>query len=459
MPITFATAAHPPRKWGEGNVSTVEELLVRSSPTDQRQSQRMIQSSFSQTSFADSYISASRNGFVWSIFEAYNHHNNLIIRPEDVWISILTQLSFYVNANSEKLRSLFVAHEGQKELKVFTVGTIDSIDFGEMATYMTDQIEKNILVEDLRAWIMPNFSTTTETDNVVAAIVMMGSMQKYFTYRVMTLCGIPSVTLLGEREDWHKLTEKLDKLYQLGDEPARFAQLLRPILNNFVDCFDNPGSPSVIDFWSRCAHNDSMGSGSDYLCGWASVFCFWSGDGDLVYPETIYPVSSQEFEAHSSSGLRDALSRRIDTESIPSGIISVPVTVDDNGVIHHTTMLAGLLGIQATSSGVMLDGESGHEGEISSRIISEDPLEFETVRVPYTISPATEEAGLDSIRPVSGWMMYEQRPTAQEQGHPHEVEPLRHYDLGDLSSPIYDGLEALVECGGNSFKIQNSSPT
>ncbi|KAJ5716616.1 hypothetical protein N7493_008527 [Penicillium malachiteum] len=444
MPITFATAAHSPRKWRGKNVSTAEELLARSSSQDKRRSQnlKMIQSSFPQSSFGDSHITASRNGFVWSIFEAYNHHHNLIIRPEDVWFSILTQLSFYVNAHSEELRSFFVAHEGQKELKVFTVGTIDSIDFGDMAIYMTDQIEKNILVEDLRTWIMPNFSTSIETDNVVAAILMMGSMQKYFSYRVMSMCGIPSVTLLGEREDWHKLTEKLDKLYQLGDEPARFAQLLCPILNNFVDCFDNPGSPSVIDFWSRCAHNDSMGSGSDYLCGWASVFCFWSGDGDLVYPEPIYPVSSQEFEAHSSSGLKDALSRRIDTVCIPSGIVSVPVTVNDNGVIHHTIMLAGLLGIQATSSGVMLDGKSGHEGDISYQMISEYPFEFE--EIPYTISPATEEAGLDSIQPVSGWMMYEKRATGQEQGHPHEVERLRDHDLGEFSFPIDSGLEVLV---------------
>jgi len=71
------------------------------------------------------------------------------------------------------------------------------------------------------------------------------------------------------------------------------------------------------------------------------------------------------------------LSRRIDTDDVPSSFASVPVTVDDNGKMYDTVKLAGLVGIQAQSSGVMLD------------------------------SP--EETGLDSIQPVLGWWMYEKR--------------------------------------------------
>ncbi|KAJ6007409.1 hypothetical protein N7540_011385 [Penicillium herquei] len=440
MPITLITATHPPRKWEKQNVSTAEELLACSSPEDQRQSQRIIQSSFPQSSFRESHVSASRNGFVWSLFNAYSHHHNLILRPEDVWFSILTQLSFFINAHSEELRSFFVEHEGQKELKLHLAGTIDTVDFGEVAMLMTKEIEKNVVDEELRTWIMPNFSTTTETDKVVAAILMMGSMQKYFSYNVFLLCGIPSVTLLGEREDWSKLTERIDKLYQLGDEPARFAQLLRPILNKFVDCFDNPESPDVLDFWSRCAHSAFMGSGTSYICGWVSAFCFWGEKGDLLYSEPIYPVCSWEFDARSPSGLEDALSRKIDTDSIPSGMVSVPVTVDDRGVIHETMMLAGIMGIQATSSGGMLDGTTGHEGDVLCEITSDG--EFETVD--YTFSPATEEAGLDSIQPISGWMMYEKPPADQEKGHLHEAEHLRYDDVSDLSLDMYKGSELVI---------------
>ncbi|KAJ5366004.1 hypothetical protein N7517_008890 [Penicillium concentricum] len=407
MPITLTTAAHPPRKWEAPRVSTAQSLFTHSCLEGQYQSQKLIQSSFSQNSFRDSHISASQHGFVWAVFNAYSYHHNLIIRPEDIWFSILTQLSFFVNANAEELRPFFVSHEGQKELEVIAVGTIDSVDLGALAVEMTRLIGKNVVDEELRDWIMPTFSTTTKSDHVVAAILMMGALQKYFSYKMTTCCGIPSVTLLGEKDDWNQIVKKLDKLHQLGDEPARFAQLLRPILNNFVTSFDNPDSPAVLDFWSRCAHKDVMGSGSDYLCGWVSVFCFWDEDGKLLHQEPIHPASSPEFEARNSTlGLEDALSRRIDTEDVPSGFASVPVTIDDNGTVYDTKMVAGLVGIQATSSRAMLDRTRDHDDKNLYRMGANGRLE----PIVYTISPATEEAGLDSIQPLSGWWIYEKRP-------------------------------------------------
>jgi hypothetical protein len=305
----------------------------------------------------------------------------LTIRPEDVWFSILTQLSLFINAHAEDLRSLFVAHEGQKELTVTGLGTIENTDFGALALHMTKLIEENVVDEELRAWIMPDFTTTTESDNVVAAILMMGALQKYFSYKMMLLCGIPSVTLLGEKKDWTALVKKLDKLQELGDEPARFAQLLRPVLNHFVASFESPESLSVRDFWSKCADKESMGSGPSYLSGWISVFCFWDENGKMIYDESIYAKTTPEFEKRNTEmGLDDALSRRVDIDDIPSGFSSVPVTVDDNGVTHHTTMLAGLIGIQAKSS-----------GEVSA-----------------------EGGEIDSIQPLSGWWMYEKRPVDED---------------------------------------------
>ncbi|KAI9457708.1 hypothetical protein HD554DRAFT_1983611, partial [Boletus coccyginus] len=54
------------------------------------------------------------NGFVHTVVEAYNRHRTLIVRPDNVWLAILTQFSFFVNGNAEALRSVFVAHKGKK---------------------------------------------------------------------------------------------------------------------------------------------------------------------------------------------------------------------------------------------------------------------------------------------------------------------------------------------------------
>jgi hypothetical protein len=67
---------------------------------------------------------ADRNGFVHSVTEAYNNHYHLIIRPDDMWITIVTQFSAYVNAHAEELGDSFVAHEGQKEVATGSLSTI-----------------------------------------------------------------------------------------------------------------------------------------------------------------------------------------------------------------------------------------------------------------------------------------------------------------------------------------------
>ncbi|OJJ60227.1 hypothetical protein ASPSYDRAFT_78443 [Aspergillus sydowii CBS 593.65] len=380
MPVTLTTAKHPPRRWPYPAVSSAQELFQRSCPNEYDQSQRVIQTSFTSHLFETSRVSSSKHGFAWALVDAYSHHHNLTIRPEDVWFSILTQLNFYINANAEDLRSLFVAHEGQKELVTVDVGTIHTVDFGTIALKFTRLIEENVVDEELRDWIMPDFSTTTKSDSVVAAILMMGALQEYFKYKSILCCGIPSVTLLGERADWERMVTKLDKLKQFGDEPARFAQLLRPILNHFVLSFDSPESPEVLDFWSKCAERHG-GSGIDQLNGWVSAFIFWDKKGDLLYREQIYPVSSSEFVARNTDlGLGDVLSRWVDTDDIPPGFASVPITVVDNGKRIDAAMVAGLAGIQARSSGAILD--------------------------------KTEETGLDAIQPLSGWWMYEKKGLA-----------------------------------------------
>jgi hypothetical protein len=54
----------------------------------------------------------SFHGFVKAAIKSYSHHHHLHIRPDDVWLAILTQFSAYVNAHAEDLRDKFVQHEG-----------------------------------------------------------------------------------------------------------------------------------------------------------------------------------------------------------------------------------------------------------------------------------------------------------------------------------------------------------
>lgn len=90
------------------------------------------------------------------------------------------------------------------------------------------------------------------------------------------------------------------------------------------------------------------------------------------------------FKARNTNlGLNDALSRKIAFGGIPAGCVSVPLTVDDNGTEYKTTMVAGLVSIQANSREI-----KGGTGQA--------------------------DALVDYIQPLSGWFMFENKDTEEE---------------------------------------------
>jgi xanthine/CO dehydrogenase XdhC/CoxF family maturation factor len=387
MPVTVRPASHPARELFIKPATSAQTLFEASCPKAFRQSKRIVQSSF--TDLTSSNICSSSNGLVMAVYEAYSQHHHLYIRPEDIWLSILTQLSFHINAHAEDLRSFFVSHEGKKQLVVSDVGNIQTVDLGRLAVCLTEEMDKHLIDPELHEWIMPSFSTTTNTDTVTAAIIMMGSMQKYFRYLMGLICGIPSVTLLGGKADWVDIRRRLDKLPQFGNEPEQFARLLSPVLDYFIRTFEDADDPKVVDFWSKIADRHSNGSGPSYLSGWITAFCFWDPEGKSLYRDN----------SGDGCNLDGTSFHRVNTDDIPNAYVTVPVVVDDNGIEVKTRMVAGLVGMAASSSGEKLDISNGHKGWMTKPF--QEPKFQDVEPVPG------DGTGLDSLQPVAGWWMYE----------------------------------------------------
>lgn len=238
MPITIKPASHgaetvqPNQRPVQGSL----DLLKRACHRESEACQELLQSSFAHK--VEDAIDPSSNGFVHGAIRAYNQHHCLHIRPEDVWFAILSQLSLFINAHAEELRGQFVAHEGKKELKLEYYGTRYSVDFGLFAKQMGELIEENVVDPELRQWMMPAFTTTTKHDVIIASILLMGVTQKYFDYKCCIMCGLPSVTLLGNKADWELILARLEKLKEYGEEPTQFHNLLKPVLLRFVRSFE-----------------------------------------------------------------------------------------------------------------------------------------------------------------------------------------------------------------------------
>lgn len=375
----------PWERWKDFPTSATD-LLKKACQSEYNVCERVIQSSFDE--IATAKTSPSHNGFVNATVIAYGQHHHLTIRPEDIWFSIIVQLSFYVNAHAKQLQSFFVSHEGKKHLRVGDTGNLETADLGRIAVTMTEAMQKYVVDSDLREWIMPNFTTTTTNDVIVAAVLMMGAVQEYFSYEVSIICGLPSVTLLGQKKDWVDLRQRLDKIGRLGDEPALFANLLKPVLDHFILSFEDPNDPMVLDFWSRIVHRAQHLCGQDFLSGWITAFCFWDSDGELLHMQ--HNSNNTSFDSHVenfnlSKGAADidwTMFHTVSFFGIPDGFASVPVLIDNNGVKIKSRMVAGSVGIKVWSSGEPM--------EDYQRAFPDEPL-----------------YGDDSIQPVSGWWMYE----------------------------------------------------
>ena len=410
MPTTISLVDHPATAWTKPKVTTSEKLLEAACPKQHRRCQRLVQSSFNRSGLREGHISASDNGFVWAAYHAYSAHHHLVIRPEDVWFAILTQMSFYINAHAEELRSFFVDHEGQKELNAVH----DVADFGFLAVQMTELIAKNVIDPELREWVMPSFTTTTADDKVVGAVLFMGAMQSYFSYKMSIDCGLPSVTLLGEVSDWIDILRRLDKIDLLGEEPRQFASMLRPIVRHMILSFESPTNGEVAHFWNTIVHRHALFSGTDYLSGWLTAFCYWSetgetkrlGNRNVLFEDTKFPI--------------------VDIDDIPAGFASVPVKVDDRGDMYQATMVAGSIGIAAMESNVSSrDGvETLPASTALSELAGQQTLDSETSSM-----DDSNRRVLNTIQPISGWWIYENE--AQEQAGAREAEKKRLRDEMD----------------------------
>ena len=215
---------------------------------------------------------------------------------------------------------------------------------------------------------MPAFSTTTSHDTVVASIVMMASMQKYFSYSCSFVCGIPSVTLLGEKADYELILRRLEKLRSYGEETTLFADLLTPILKRFILSFDEPQNAEVLDFWNRIFSKWNMGSGANKITGWITAFMFWDKDGKMLYRKER---SSWDDEHLPPLTLDGVTYHTMSEDDVPPGFATVPVDIDEYGNKIEAEMLAGSIGWHWSSSG----------GEVAN----------------------PEKGTLDTVEPRSGW--------------------------------------------------------
>ncbi|KAJ7611820.1 hypothetical protein FB45DRAFT_1037458 [Roridomyces roridus] len=137
------------------------------------------------------------------------------------WFSESTLFNLFVNANAELFRANFLAHEGQRQVRISFESDWHSVDFG---------------------------------DYDCGSSAHYGHLKQYFSAGFSTrlgCCGIPRVMLAGEESYWVNILKfgAPQEAQGIWNRDDCVVSSVTPVLSCFVAAFDVPTSQKNVDFW------------------------------------------------------------------------------------------------------------------------------------------------------------------------------------------------------------------
>lgn len=185
-------------------------------------------------------------------------------------MAILQGLSKHISLNAEKLRNHFVDFDGKKKIIVqrdnFIMGHEN--DWNGVYEEISGKI-RGFIGKHTHDLLIPSFSTTKDLENQVFNVTLMDSLKSYFKYGMRTMCGIPCVKMIGSKNDWIALKNKVEELSRFDLE--FWISKLLPILDKFIEAAS--GKVDKV-FWDCCYKTHSThGSGATTTVkGWVTLF-------------------------------------------------------------------------------------------------------------------------------------------------------------------------------------------
>ena len=297
---------------------------------------------------------------------AFNDHRTLTLSPDMIWLLIAQGFAHHVNANAETLRRRLVHHQGKLTIKVRRDDFVKESPenpwpevFDEFARHIRQHVG-----EETYAMLRPAFSTTGSTERAAADVVLLDTMQSFFTYFVRSMCGIPTIVLEGSLADWRSVASRARELarFDLG----WWIDPLATILDEFVEAASGRVNRR---FWESICKIDSM-SGGPFTSGWITAFFPYLKEhyersivpnpslrrGERHLRHILFPPDEEERKALLNS---TGLPMGPTADEFPGGLSRAPFTWLYHGESHPMEFLGGFVGVRQDGATCALRPEIG----------------------------------------------------------------------------------------------------
>ena len=290
-----------------------------------------------------------------ALHTAFATHRSVSLSPDIIWLTLTQGLAHHINANAEQLRHEFVQHEGTSGIIVrrddFLKGSPEN-PWPEVFHEFSAAIRERI--GDTYDLIVANFSTTGPIERAAFEIVLMNSMQAYFSYELHTQCGIPSLTLEGTLQDWQEIAGRVRAFRRFGLD--WWVTSLEPLLNQFVNA-----ARGNVDraFWDSIYKWHGLeGSGREpFLSGW--ILSFFPYLTPLSDPYSAQTESAVTFCRNPWINRQPSEGDGPNPDRIPRLPPRVPFVWNYLGTNYPMEFIGGLIGVRQDAQTLCLRPEIG----------------------------------------------------------------------------------------------------
>ncbi len=236
--------------------------------------------------------------FIGMVAKAYAEHYPIEIYPDDIWLLLLDGIKIHVNSNREKFRDEFVVSGADSLLAIednsLTLSSPPEKWEQDVLEVYDSLFQK--IPSKTRTSFDVNFSTTTPVSAFTFKAMLMSIASNYFTFGIMTACGIPEFAVKGTMRDWILLKARFNELANIL-EMDWWAGELNPILDKIIEEF---GGKKDLTFW-RGFYKYIEGEGCGWgpkINGWITKFFPYRAieDDKRVYVRKTDWNAEQEFE-------------------------------------------------------------------------------------------------------------------------------------------------------------------
>ncbi|CAK5281229.1 unnamed protein product [Mycena citricolor] len=232
-------------------------------------------------------------GILDTMAHSHMHNYHLVLRPDDIWISIVLQFIRHVDNHPTLPHTVYRIPKAQLKPTIHVgLATDDRTLAAELM-----RVCEGLVGRDVAEWVLPSLSTTTTTDVVVAATAVLGGDPLNHGAALHGARPSPHpgaervshVTLAGAKSDWSDIRERVGRLRSYASmQLVAWSHLLDRVLAHFLTIFDCDGAlvDSEAEFWGRMCTiiRPWDRQGACIYTGWMTTFCVFDMEGRWLGP-------------------------------------------------------------------------------------------------------------------------------------------------------------------------------